>query len=277
MKRAVEPEACALARWEGGDVDAWSRRWGVPRLLLFDRVGSTNDIASALARDGAAAGTTVLAEEQSAGRGRHGRRWHAPAGRALLLSTILRPRPATAPGTLPLRAGIAVARAIESCTGARCGIEWPNDVLVDGRKVAGILCEASLGGDDGGFVVVGIGINVALEEADFPDGEVRRRATSLWLATGRPVDRGRLAGAVLRELMTGPGHDAGQLRGDVAAELARRDTLRGRVVVEPDGRRLGVGDGVDPDGALRLRQPDGSVRRLTAGSVRGASPDDPEP
>lgn len=269
----------ALRSWEGCSIEHWRESWGLPQLLVFRRVGSTNDIARALAEADAPAGTTVIADEQTTGRGRQGRRWHAPAGKALLMSIVLRPpkRPVPVPATLPLRVGLAVARTIEKLAGIRVGIEWPNDVLVGGRKVAGVLCEAALTGSMPSFVVAGVGLNVALEAVDFADDEVRARATSLLLATGRRLERPALAGTLLHELLHVTAADAGALRGEIARQLATRDALRGRLVLDPTERPLGVGEGIDPDGALRVRTPDGRLQRTRTGSVRVGPPTAAQP
>ncbi len=277
-----DPGAAAgepLQEWEGGETEHWRERWRVPQLLLLRSVGSTNDAARSLAEAGAAAWTTVIADEQIAGRGRLGRRWQAPAGKALLMSLLLRPPRIPPPilGTMPLRVGLAVAHAIEALTGADARIEWPNDVLVGERKVAGILCEASLTGSSAGFVVVGIGVNVTLVETDFSDDDVRARATSLLLATGRSIGRPSLAGTLLRELRRAASGEVGALHGDIAHDLASRDALRGHLVLDANGERLGIGEGIDPDGALRIRTGDGRLRRLITGSVRAGPIAAPNP
>jgi BirA family biotin operon repressor/biotin-[acetyl-CoA-carboxylase] ligase len=159
------------------------------------RVDSTQQVARDLARDGAAEGTAVVAEEQTAGRGRLGRTWHSPAGENLYCSVVL--RPPRAPGEVPqiaLVAGIAVAAAVEEATGRRPAIKWPNDVLLDGKKVAGILTEMESELDRVHHVIAGIGVN--LNTRRFPR-ELRDKASSLLLLTGRPVDRARFAAAML--------------------------------------------------------------------------------
>ena len=162
-----------------------------PALVRLGRVDSTQTVAFALAADGAADRTVVVAQAQTAGRGRRGRLWLDEPGASLLTSIILRPRlqPARLP-TLSLAAGVAVVEALERVTGLKPRLKWPNDVLVDGRKLAGILLESRIGPSP--LVVLGIGVNLA--QRVFP-ADLAERATSVRLATGRRVDRRRAADA----------------------------------------------------------------------------------
>jgi BirA family biotin operon repressor/biotin-[acetyl-CoA-carboxylase] ligase len=214
---------------------------GRPRLHLRT-TGSTNLRARELALAGAPHGTLVTASEQSAGRGRQGRSWTAPAGRALLMTLLLREPPAL----LPLLAAVAVADAV----GDGAAIKWPNDVLLDGRKVAGILVE---GRPQEHWAVLGIGLNVAVE--DFPE-DLRNRATGM----GRGPEE---VDSVLEDLLR-----ALELRlADPDATLAawrERDALRGREISWTQGS--GVADGVDDEGRLRVKTADGVVS-LDAGEV----------
>jgi BirA family transcriptional regulator, biotin operon repressor / biotin---[acetyl-CoA-carboxylase] ligase len=205
-----------------------SERLGAPRLHLR-RTDSTNTRARGLAAAGAPDGTLVTAGEQTAGRGRQGRVWMAPAGKALLCSLVIR----DPPRLLPLAAGVAVAEVV-----ARDAlVKWPNDVLIDGRKVAGILVE---GRPQERWAVLGIGLNVALRESDFPP-ELRDRSASLGLgpeAIEPTLER------LLRELerwlaATEP---------EVLAIVRERDALRDQPVSWADGE--GCGAGIDDDGRL---------------------------
>lgn len=259
--------------WEGRPREHWRSLWGVPGLELYDVATSTNDIARTLAEAGAPHGTVVLADHQTAGRGRAGRRWVTPPGRALLLSIVLRPGPYSGdeatPGVLPLLVGLGVARAIGRVARIRAGIKWPNDVVLPGGgKVAGILCEAALGGETGGYVVAGIGINVAQTAADFPP-EIAARATSLLRATGRRVPRAALAGRVVAEVLRLAAHGPRPLDAALLAQLRRRDVLRGRAVTV-DGRRRGTVQGIAPDGSLLLRgaDPGASAVPVRSGTIR---------
>ena len=218
---------------------------GRPRLHLRETT-STNDRARALAIAGAPHGTLVTAGSQSAGRGRQGRTWAAPPGRALLLSLLLR----SYDPLLPLRAGLAVA----DLAGEAAKVKWPNDVLLDGRKLAGVLVEAR---PDAGWAVLGMGVNVAVELADLP-AEVRELAATL----GRPP--GALE-ASLTELLAHLQRRLAEPPADCLAALRERDALRGRPLRWSGG--AGTGAGIDDDGALLVRLADGSVRTLDAGEV----------
>lgn len=254
-----------LRDWQGRPVEAWRVRWGVPELHVFAAVGSTNDMARERARAGAPEGTVVLADVQTRGRGRRGRSWHAEPGQGLILSMVVRPRAGGAESVLSLRLGLAAARAIEAVTPLAVGVKWPNDLVVDGRKVGGMLCEGVVERDRVAFVVAGTGINVRQADHDWPDA-LAGRASSLSARAGRPVDRAELAGCVIGEWLEAIGRPADRLTPDEVGELGRRDVLQGRAVAV-DGRPGGVARGVDPDGALRLDD-DGTPRRVVAGTIR---------
>jgi BirA family biotin operon repressor/biotin-[acetyl-CoA-carboxylase] ligase len=218
---------------------------GRPRLHLRN-TDSTNERARALAAAGAPHGTLVTAAEQSAGRGRQGRTWSAPAGQSLLMSLLLR----DPPRFLPLIAAVAVAEV----AGDQARIKWPNDVLLDGRKVAGILVE---GRPQERWAVLGIGLNVAIRVEDLP-GELRETATTLGLAP-RDVEPTleRLLAALGRRLAGGDGA--------VLAAWRERDALRGREVRWAGG--TGRAAGVDDDGRLRVELAGGGLAALDAGEV----------
>ena len=218
---------------------------GTPHLHLR-RTASTNDRARALAAAGAPHGTVVTAGEQTAGRGRQGRAWSAPPGRALLMSVVLR----EAHTLLPLAAGLAVARAC----GAATRLKWPNDVLLDGRKVAGILAE---GRPQEGWAVLGIGVNVAVRPEDLPP---ELHATAAGLGLG-PVDVPRVLARVLDELQIALALPSTALL-DAWRPL---DALLGRPVRWGDGE--GVATGIDGDGRLLVERADGAGVALNAGEV----------
>ena len=213
---------------------------------------STNERGKALAAAGAPHGTLVTADEQTAGRGRQGRSWVAPPGRALLMSVVLTELDAERTPLVPLAAAVAVCHAFPQAN----GIKWPNDVWVDGRKVAGILIE---GRPQDGWAVLGIGLNVATEQDEFPE-ELREIATSLSAAgsaLATPAD-------ALAELL--PTLDAwlAAPADAVLSEWAERDALRGQPISWNGGS--GVAAGVDDDGSL-LVETDEGVQSLHAGEV----------
>jgi BirA family biotin operon repressor/biotin-[acetyl-CoA-carboxylase] ligase len=222
--------------------------------------GSTNDRARELAAAGAPHGTVVLTEEQTAGRGRQGRSWLAAPGRALTLSIVLRLEGA-AFELLPLTAAVAVCEGSERVAPVTCAIKWPNDVLIEGRKVAGILIEAR---PIEGWAALGIGLNVDASESELAP-EIRETATSLRIASGDPVDRDAALGALL-ELLA---ERLGTARGPLLSAYRERDALYGREIAWSDRDRAleGRAEGIDDEGNLVVFTTDGKRRTLTAGEV----------
>ncbi|GAW92210.1 biotin--[acetyl-CoA-carboxylase] ligase [Calderihabitans maritimus] len=158
-------------------------------IVHYHEVGSTNTVAKQLAERGEREGTVVIAEKQTEGRGRLGRRWESPYGKGIWLSIILRPRVATdAAPSITLLAAVAVAKAIKNFCGLEALIKWPNDILVRGKKVCGILTEMKADMDVVEYVVVGIGLNANLEVQDFPE-EIRDKATSLRILLNKKISR----------------------------------------------------------------------------------------
>lgn len=166
-------------------------------IYSFDRVGSTNVIAHKYADKDEPEGTVILAERQTAGKGRLGRTWHSPAKRGIYLSMILRPQiaPTMAPG-LSLIAALSIAKTLREYPGIKATIKWPNDVLFDGRKLAGVLTELAAEIDRIKYVIMGIGINANHDENDFP-AELRDKASSLKIVAKAPVDRIKLTKLLL--------------------------------------------------------------------------------
>jgi len=256
---------------EAGLTTAWLGR----PVHHFVRVGSTNDVARELACGGAAEGTLVIAEEQTAGRGRLGRHWWAPPGSCLLLSLIFRPPlTPTQAQQLTMIAGLACAEAVEAQTGLRPGLKWPNDLVLEGRKLAGILTELEVVGEQLVFAVVGIGLNVNVDfRRQAMDSELQHTAIGLSQALGHPVDRL----ALLNELLVRLERRYELLRKGKSphAEWAARLVTLGRVVrvtpslaLQREERVLeGRAVGVDEDGALLLRLADGHLERVLAGDV----------
>jgi BirA family biotin operon repressor/biotin-[acetyl-CoA-carboxylase] ligase len=229
-------------------------------IVHLDVTGSTNDAARALAVAGAPDGTVVVAEEQTAGRGRQGRAWSAPRGRSLIVSTVVRAG-AQLVEMLPLAAALAVCAACERVAALRCAVKWPNDVWIDGRKVAGILIE---GRPQEGWAVVGIGLNVDIGEEDL-DPALRDRATSLRIATGRPIDRTEVLGA----LLAGLAEVRERSPESVLSELRERDALYGRRISwsTASERLEGEAAGIDDQGRLVVFDETGRRHALEAGEV----------
>ena len=218
----------------------------------FETIGSTNAEARRLAVEGAPDGTLVTSEEQTEGRGRQGRAWATPAGAALAYSLLIR-RPIDVPGLLPIRAGVAVCEAVESFGVERAEIKWPNDVLLDGLKCAGILVEAR---PQEGWAVIGIGVNLSIDRDEFPP-ELRDRATSV----GHSATVTSMTEALNRSMV-------GWLEepdGEVLAELERRNHLGGKEVSWEGG--AGTASGITPEGSLVVESTDGTTHHLSAGEA----------
>ncbi len=237
-------------------------------LHCFEEVGSTNDEAKALADGDAGHGEVVVAERQTEGRGRRGRTWISPPRRNVAFSVILRPEelPPTRAPELTLVAAVAVCDALRH-SGVDAGIKWPNDVLVGGRKIAGILTEMSAEADRVHWVVVGVGVNVNARLEDFPE-ELQGEATSLLLEREQPAPRALFLAACLTELEGW--YDRHAEEGFAPIRQAWRDrsvTLGREVVVRTDGQDVtGLAEDIDESGALLVRTGAGLVR-ITSGDV----------
>jgi len=240
-------------------------RWLAHRVVCYERIGSTNDEARRLALEGTPNGTLVIANEQTAGRGRLRRAWVAPPGQALLFSLVfyvpLSPQEAY---QLTMLASLACVEAIAAQTRLQPAIKWPNDLLLGRRKLAGILSEIC-GLDDGVSVVVGVGLNVNVDFAAWP--ELQQQATSLREALGWPVPRIPLLQEILRRMEDRYERmAAGQ--SPYSDWLEHLATLGQQVrVITHEETLEGLAKGADPDGALVLQLPDGALRRIRVGDV----------
>ncbi len=229
-----------------------------------EETDSTSRLLRALAESGAPAGTAVLAERQTAGRGRLGRSFASPPG-GLYLSCLL--RPAAAPealGALTARTAVAVRRAILRTSGLAPEIKWVNDLLMDGRKLCGILAEAVVRGGRAESVILGIGINAETRREDFPP-ELRDTAASLAEFLPAPPDRLALAAALLTAL-DDLARDCPADRGEYLAEYRAACVTLGKRVFLTDGTE-GLAEGLGEDFSLRLRLPDGSLRQVRSGEA----------
>jgi len=248
------------------------------RLEFFPTLESTNTKARELAGAGAAHGTVVVAAAQTAGRGRQGRAWISEPGRNLLMSIILRPRidPAFL-GVLSLYASVSVAATVARICGAAAGCKWPNDVMVSGKKICGILSESVVTPDGVGAVVLGIGLNVNQENfapsegtqgPPAPAGRGAVNATSMRLETGRDHDLAVVLHALLAELRLRYAPVAEGRPEEVIREWTARNVILGsNVEVERGGSTFsGVALDLTPTGALRVDTPGGTVE-VTAGDV----------
>lgn len=230
---------------------------------FYQSTGSTMDDAAQWARDGAGDGAVVVAETQTASRGRLGRRWISDEGN-LYFSVLVRPEPDALPLLSPL-AGVAVARSMRQVAGLYPTIKWPNDVMIDGRKVAGILAESALSGSQIQHAVVGIGVNVALDVS--ADPEIAVTATSLNHASGSEIDRAELLRRILQHM------DALYLelrrgRSPIAEWRRWLDTLGQQVTVTHHGESdTGLAEDIDEHGNLLLRTDSGDLLTLTSGDI----------
>ncbi|MGH7508582.1 MAG: biotin--[acetyl-CoA-carboxylase] ligase [Gemmatimonadales bacterium] len=240
--------------------DNQSRGFLTSPLYYYERVGSTMDVMHQLAAEGAQAGTAVVAGEQLQGRGSRGRIWHSPPG-GLWLSVLFRPASAGAVEVVSIRAGLAVAEALDSF-GLRIELKWPNDLMLYGRKLGGVLCEARWQGDILGWAAIGIGMNV---RNSIPP-ELAPLAVSLTAA--RPgITCDNVVEPIVKALR-GLDLGAGELSPGELTRFAQRDWLRGRTVREPIA---GTVAGLREDGALLVRTADGDELPLRSGPVELAS------
>jgi BirA family biotin operon repressor/biotin-[acetyl-CoA-carboxylase] ligase len=227
---------------------------------FFDEIDSTNDALKRAAKNGAAHGTLYVAESQTRGRGRQGRTWLGERGESILASVLLRVE--CDPRRLPPLA-IVAGLATRDAVGGDAKIKWPNDVLVGGKKVAGILVEAVLSGTRVDAVVVGVGINV--HQRIFPD-EIAARATSVALHHDGQPDRARILADVLAGLDRDIAHVAARGLGLVHARITAADALAGKRITLEDGT-IADALAIDLDGTLRVKKNDGTIAHLSAGEV----------
>jgi BirA family biotin operon repressor/biotin-[acetyl-CoA-carboxylase] ligase len=238
-------------------------------IRVFEQTTSTNDVIEKLARDGVKEGAVVFAESQTKGRGRLGRKWISPGRKGLWFSVLLRPdlRPQETT-QLTVASVTALRRAIQSETGLHPEIKWPNDIVIGGKKVAGILTELSAELDRVRHVILGIGVDVNLGAGEFPP-ELRKLATSLKIESGRAISRAELATAILRELDADYARICGGGFAEVADEWQEHCKTIGRqVTIQIGERRIrGRAESLDDDGALLLRTDHGRLERITGGDV----------
>lgn len=236
------------------------------RVLVFEKTDSTNNLAARMGREGAAEGLAVFAEEQTAGRGRLGRRWESDARMGLWFSLLLRPRFSLPLWTrLTTWAAVAIAEAIEQETNRRTMIKWPNDIYVDGKKVVGILIESHFDNSGENFAVLGIGVNV--NHTQFPL-ELQSRAASLRMACGHPLDRMQIAAAILRKLdQWYPTLEDGFHQ--VVTDARERSFLNGKWIQVISGKNVteGMVTGIDSEGCLLLRLHNGDETTISSGEA----------
>lgn len=252
------------SHWEGEPVHIWSRMWGTPSLEIHDRLESTSIRARSLAEEGAPEGTLILADEQTAGRGRSGKSWHSPPGAGLWFTLILRARSEIALRLVPLRVGRAVAEVLGALDhGNEIGLKWPNDIWWRGRKLGGILCEQVEG-----RTLVGVGLNV--RPLDLPELNRPRPVSLDEIVQGR-VSRAGIMAPLVARIRAAVGSGGARLSPTELEGMAGIDRLTGRAVRCEPGPG-GIARGFAADGALRV-ETDTGVRKVYAGSVRPVGPD----
>ncbi|NLF64232.1 MAG: biotin--[acetyl-CoA-carboxylase] ligase [Chloroflexi bacterium] len=264
----VNPENAELSAERIGA--ALRTRWLGRPCYSLQETDSTNSVLAELAAEGAPAGTLVLAEFQSAGRGRQGRRWDAPPGSSLLFSLLFRPSwPAARAPWLTMIAGLAAVQAIRDQTGLRAALKWPNDVMVQvggkWRKAGGILLETALDGDTIRHAILGIGLNVNVEQGELPDAPTP--ATSLLVAGGLPVARLPLLAALLLRLEAT--YEATVVGRSPQPDWDALLVTRGRPV-RVRGHELeleGIATGTDEWGRLLVQDAGGTIHAVAAGDV----------
>ena len=227
----------------------------VPRVELFATVTSTLDVANSIAAS-APAGTLVIADEQTAGRGRHGRAWTSARGAGLWLTLVERPEDPLALEVMSLRCGLYAAEALDALADASIGVKWPNDLYVGGRKLAGVLIETRWRGTSPEWVAIGFGLNVAAPPID--------TAVGLAPGTTRRDAIVRLVPALRRAALA-----TGLLTPDELSRWSARDVARGRVVETPGAGRV---DGISPRGELLVRGAEDTVTAHRSGTLTFAEP-----
>ncbi|MDH3458987.1 MAG: biotin--[acetyl-CoA-carboxylase] ligase, partial [Gemmatimonadota bacterium] len=245
----------AVTTYDGQTQSELARRWDLPRVIVRDRVSSTLDVIHEVAKHAGDDGTLVLADEQTAGRGRLGRRWHSAPGQGIWLGYLMRSLASPAGGVLALRVGLAVAAGMDDL-GLSVRLKWPNDLIVLDRKLGGILCEARWKGDQFGWVAIGLGLNITGPMPTDLAGQAIAAQDAVQGVTRMTV-LDRIVPA-LRRLTPAPELDPEELR-----RYAERDWLRGRCLEAPIA---GIARGVDGDGALLVESARGT-KRVVGGSV----------
>ena len=238
------------------------------KLNAFESLDSTNNYLKKLAAEGASEGTAVIANAQTAGRGRMGRSFASAQGLGVYMSLLLRPDcAACCARSLTANTAAAVCMAIETVSGIKPEIKWVNDLYLKGKKICGILCESAVSADKLDYAVIGIGLNVITRPEDFPE-ELRQKAGSIYSQTGLIIERGKLISAILNEL---DGMYAAWCEDKSAYlnEYKSRCTMLGKVitVISSDGEYDALAKDITPDFGLVVETVDGETRILHSGEV----------
>ena len=236
------------------------------RVITYAEINSTMNVASMRAEAGSPHGTVIRAHAQRTGRGRFARRWESAIGDSLLTSTILRMPPLPIGASMAIAATLAVRDTVVHLTGRECAIQWPNDVHVHGRKIAGVLVEASLDTAGNGVAIVGIGLNINFDPSNFP--AIAGAATSLALEAGHAISMDLAEATLFAKLDAAISQIADDPQAALAAWRAALDTLGRQVTVQTrSGPLTGIAEDVDEEGDLLLRTPDAILHTLPEGDV----------
>lgn len=239
-------------------------------IVFYDEIGSTNDEAKRLAREGKPEGLLVLSDRQTAGKGRFGRKWHSPEKTGLYCSLILRPPiPPSKISQLTILAGVAVLETIQKETSLVCKLKWPNDVLINGKKACGILIESASKKDKVEFAIIGIGININNSKEQFPD-EIYHSSTSLKIESGKDFDREKLLSSLLSHLEKE--YTCFLESGDknILRVWRKNNDVLGKQVKIYQGTKLiiGLARDIDDKGNLLVQTGDGKVEKVSNGELK---------
>jgi len=238
------------------------------KILYKDELDSTNAFAFKLALAGEAEGTCIIAETQDAGKGRLGRKWFSPVGKNLYISIVLRPHiPPSNVYPITFLSSLAVYDTIKALTDTEPTLKWPNDVLVEGRKICGTLLELSTEADLVRFVIVGIGLNINMEEDEL-DKEIKDKATSLFILTKKPFERSRVCGILLTNIERYYSVFLEKGPEEICSIWGERAKIRGKhlEITQMGEIYRGISEGIDRDGSILLTI-DGKTKKIIAGDV----------
>lgn len=240
-------------------------------IVFYEEIGSTNDEAKRLAREGKPEGLLVLSDRQTAGKGRFGRKWHSPEKTGLYCSLILRPPvPVSKISLLTILAGVAVLETIQKETSLAPLLKWPNDVLINGKKVCGILTESTSKKDKVEFAIMGIGININNRKEQFPD-EICLSSTSLKIESGKDIIREKFLSSLLFHLENKYTCFLKNGNKNILQVWRKHNDVLGKKVKIYQGTRLivGLARDIDDEGNLLVETNDGNVEKVSSGELRG--------
>jgi len=238
-------------------------------IFFYEKVGSTNTVAAELAEKGVSEGTVVLAEYQEKGKGRLGRRWVSPPGVNIYMSIIVRPEVNPRDGQfITMMAAIACSTALRKLTSLDVTVKWPNDLMVSGRKIGGILTEMKISPRRVIYAIVGIGINVNIDKSAFPS-DIKERATSVKNERGLSYPRNAIIVEILNEISQWYRTLKEKGKEILLSEWKRLTSTLGREVKVTVGKEVfkGLAESIDDEGRLILRLPSGAVKRIRAGDI----------